>query len=104
MKKKFSLALLKISVFLMLILCCYLGKEVLNTDDNNKCTKPFPKVSHLYQQYQKAHRLQSYLNDLEELNMLTEKLEQGADSLKNDFNSAQSAFKQSLNIDLKHEK
>ena len=61
-------------------------------------------MSHLYQQYQKAHRLQSYLTELEELNMLTDKLEHGADNLKDDFNVAQSAFKQSLDIDLKHDK
>ena len=36
--------------------------------------------------------------------MMTDKLEHGADNLKDDFNAAQSAFKQSLNIDLKHDK
>ena len=61
------------------------------------------KVGELYQQYQKAARLQSYLEDLEQLLMNTERLESGAEGLRDQFGDVKTAVRRSLTIDLKHE-
>ena len=46
--------------------------------------------------YQKAARLQSYLDDINELLTNTENLKAGADSLNDQFSKAKSALKSSL--------
>jgi len=88
MKRKFSSALINTAILLLLILCCYLGKQ----------------VSDLFQQYQKAARLQSYLSDLDSLMRHTDKIKLGAQGVNEDFKVVQSAIKHSLSIDLKHDK
>ena len=57
----------------------------------------------MYQQYQKAARLQSYLDDLDQLMMNTEKLRSGAEGLKDQFVEVRTAVRGSLSTDLKHE-
>ena len=61
------------------------------------------KVGELYQQYQKAARLQSYLEDLEQLLMNTERLRSGAEGLRDQFVEVKGAVQGSLSLDLKHE-
>ena len=61
------------------------------------------KVSDLYQQYQKAARLQSYLSDLEDLIGNYEKLQNGAEGLQDDFHFVKNAMKDSLQLDLTHD-
>ena len=53
--------------------------------------------------YQKAARLQSYLDDINNLLVNTENLRAGADSLNDQFSKAKLSVKSSLSIDLKHE-
>jgi len=87
-KRKFSSALLNTLIFLSFILCCYLGMQVLD----------------LYQQYQKAARLQSYLSELEDLIGNTNKLQSGAEGVLDNFQLVKSVMSDSLKIDLKHDK
>ena len=61
------------------------------------------KVGELYQQYQKAAGLQSYLEDLEQLLMNTERLRSGAEGLRDQFVEVKGAVQGSLSLDLKHE-
>ena len=63
-----------------------------------------PQVSDLYQQYQKAARLQTYLSELEELLTITDKLQSGAQGVGEDFRLVDSAIASSLKINLKHDK
>jgi len=86
-KRKFSSALMNTVILLVFLFCLYLGKQ----------------VSDLYQQYQKANRLQSYLTELEDLITFTDKLQHGAEGVNHDFKLVQSAMKDSLKINLKHE-
>ena len=62
------------------------------------------QVSDLYQQYQKAARLQTYLAELEELLTITDKLQSGAQGVGEDFRLVNSAISSSLSINLKHDK
>ena len=62
------------------------------------------QVSDLYQQYQKAARLQAYLDELEELLSVTDKLQSGAGGVGEDFGLVNSAIKTSLSLNLKHDK
>ena len=47
--------------------------------------------------------MQSYLEDLEQLLMNTERLESGAEGLRDQFGDVKTAVRRSLTIDLKHE-
>ena len=62
------------------------------------------QVSDLYQQYQKAARLQTYLTELEELLASTDKLQSGVRGVGEDFRLVNSAIASSLDINLKHDK
>ena len=111
MKRKFSSALINTAILLLLILCCYLGKQVkykfLEERPLKKCIfyrRTSLQVSDLFQQYQKAARLQSYLSDLDSLMRYTDKIKLGAQGVNEDFKVVQSAIKHSLSIDLKHDK
>ena len=111
MKRKFSSALINTAILLLLILCCYLGKQVkykfLEEKPLKKCIfyrRTSLQVSDLFQQYQKAARLQSYLSDLDSLMRHTDKIKLGAQGVNEDFKVVQSAIKHSLSIDLKHDK
>ena len=82
------------------------GVYIINTSTNvperNKIYNSL-QVAELYLLYQKAARLQSYLDDINELLTNTENLRAGADSLNDQFSKAKTAVKSSLSIDLKHE-
>jgi len=88
LKRKFSSAILNSLILLAFLIFCYLGKQ----------------VSDLYQQYQKAARLQTYLAELEELISITDKLKSGAQGVGEDFRLVNSAISSSLSINLKHDK
>jgi len=62
------------------------------------------QVLDLYQQYQKAARLQSYLSELEDLIGNTNKLQSGAEGVLDNFQLVKSVMSDSLKIDLKHDK
>ena len=104
-KRKFSSALMNTVILLVFLFCLYLGKQVKitwyeNIDHYNWLVE---QVSDLNQQYQKANRLQSYLTELEDLITFTDKLQHGAEGVNQDFKLVQSAMKDSLKINLKHE-
>ena len=57
----------------------------------------------LYQQYQKADRLDQYLGELEEVITCTDRLQIGVVGLGELFSIVQRAVKGNLSIDLKHD-
>ena len=105
MKRKFSSAILNTVILLTFVFCCYLGKQVMEASYiiHLKLMSVIAKVGELYQQYQKAARLQSYLEDLEQLLMNTERLRSGAEGLRDQFVEVKGAVQGSLSLDLKHE-
>ena len=103
MKRKFSSAILNTVILLTFVFCCYLGKQVTGSYIIHLKLMSVMKVGELYQQYQKAARLQSYLEDLEQLLMNTERLRSGAEGLRDQFVEVKGAVQGSLSLDLKHE-
>ena len=87
MKRKVSSALMNAVIMVIFILACYLAKH----------------VAVLYQEYQKADRLDGYLGELEEVITRTDRLQRGVEGLGEQFNIVQRAVRSSLSIDLKHE-
>jgi len=86
-KRKVSSALMNAAITVIFILACYLAKH----------------VAVLYQQYQKADRLNGYLGDLEEVITRTHRLQSGVEGLGEQFSIVQKAVRGSLSIDLKHD-
>ena len=86
-KRKVSSALMNTVILAILILVCYLAKHVVV----------------LYQQYQKADRLDEYLGELEEVITRTDRLQRGVVGLGEQFSIVQRAVRGSLSIDLKHD-
>ena len=85
-KRKVSSALMNAVILIIFIIACYLAKH----------------VAVLYQQYQKADRLDGYLGELEEVITRTDRLQRGVEGLGEQFNIVQRAVRGSLSIDLKH--
>ena len=61
------------------------------------------QVGELYQQYQKAARLRSYLAELEQLLGDSARLRSGAEGLGKEFGVVQGAVQGSLAVKLKHD-
>jgi len=74
------------TILIIFIIACYLAKH----------------VAVLYQQYQKADRLDGYLGELEEVITRTDRLQRGVEGLGEQFSIVQRAVRGSLSIDLKH--
>ena len=85
-KRKVSSALMNAVILIIFMIACYLAKH----------------VAVLYQQYQKADRLDGYLGELEEVITRTDRLQRGVEGLGEQFNIVQWAVRGSLSIDLKH--
>ena len=102
-KRKFSNAILNTVILITFVFCCYLAKQVGAVEINKKYISIYIQVAELYLLYQKAARLQSYLDDINQLLTNTENLRAGADSLNDQFSRAKTAVKSSLSIDLQHE-
>ena len=85
-KRKVSSALMNAVILIIFMIACYLAKH----------------VAVLYQQYQKADRLDGYLGELEEVITRTDRLQRGVEGLGEQFNIVQMAVRGSLSIDLKH--
>jgi len=85
-KRKVSSALMNATILIIFIIACYLAKH----------------VAVLYQQYQKADRLDGYLGELEEVITRTDRLQRGVEGLGEQFSIVQRAVRGSLSIDLKH--
>ena len=103
-KRKFSNAILNTVILITFVFCCYLAKQVGTVEINKKkYISIYLQVAELYLLYQKAARLQSYLDDINQLLTNTENLRAGADSLNDQFSRAKTAVKSSLSIDLQHE-
>jgi len=88
LKRKFSSALMSASLVISLLLATYMLQQ----------------VSNLYQEYQKASRLEGYLGDLEGVMEDTEKLRSGVETLEHQYSVLGKAMKESLNIKLAHDK
>ena len=63
LKRKFSSALMSASLVISLVLATYMLQQVKWLE--NLFVNELSQVSQLYQQYQKASRLEGYLGDLE---------------------------------------
>jgi len=87
LKRKFSSALLSATLVISLLLATYMLQQ----------------VSHLYQQYQKASRLEGYLGDLEGVMEDTQKLQSGVETLEHQYSVLGKAVKESLHIKLAHD-
>jgi len=88
LKRKFSSALMSATLVISLLLATYMLQQ----------------VSQLYQQYQKASRLEGYLGDLEGVMEDTQKLQSGVETLEHQYSVLGKAMKESLNIKLAHDK
>ena len=86
-KRKVSSTLMNTVILTILNLVSYLAKNVVV----------------LYQQYQKADRLDEYLGELEEVITCTDRLQIGVVGLGELFSIVQRAVKGNLSIDLKHD-
>ena len=65
LKRKFSSALMSASLVISLLLATYMLQQVKWLEMENLFVNELSQVSQLYQQYQKASRLEGYLGDLE---------------------------------------
>ena len=86
-KRKVSSTLMNTVILAILNLVSYLAKNVVV----------------LYQQYQKADRLDEYLGELEEVITCTDRLQIGVVGLGELFSIVQRAVRGNLSIDLKHD-
>ena len=86
-KRKVSSTLMNTVILTILNLVSYLAKNVVV----------------LYQQYQKADRLDEYLGELEEVITCTDRLQIGVVGLGELFSIVQRAVRGNLSIDLKHD-
>jgi len=88
LKRKFSSALMSGLLVFVLIITIYMAQQ----------------VARLYQQYQKAQRLQGYLGDLDNVMSDTHRLQAGVETLGQQYTVVGNALKASLNINLGHDK
>jgi len=86
-KRKFTSALLTSLLTLTLLLTCYLAQQ----------------VAHLYQQYQKATRLEGYLGELQGVLQGAARLGQGVQAVGEQYSLVSGVVTDTLGINLSHD-